>query len=97
MLCRFLAALNVWLLLSTAPRAADAVIIDGAGKEVRLKKWHIPAGTQKLTWLEKDGVVPEALAFRETNSTQFKDGVVTLIPLDRLESLTYDVEKQTVS
>jgi hypothetical protein len=74
----------------------EAVLVDAAGKEVTLKKWHISAGTRKLAWLEKDGVAPEALAFRETNSTLFKDGVITLIPLDRLESLTYDAEKQTV-
>ncbi|HLW68685.1 MAG TPA: hypothetical protein VKS79_25430 [Gemmataceae bacterium] len=78
------------------PSGGEAVVVDAAGKEVKLKKWHISAGTRKLGWLEKDGVAPEALAFRETNSTLFKDGVVTLIPLDRLESLTYDVEKQTV-
>jgi hypothetical protein len=79
------------------PSAGEAVVVDGAGKEVTLKKWRISSGTRKLVWLEKDGVAPEALAFRETNSTLFKDGVITLIPLDRLESLTYDVEKQTVT
>jgi hypothetical protein len=78
------------------PPAGEAVLVDSAGKEVTLKKWHISSGTHKLTWLEKDGIAPEALAFRESNSTLFKDGVITLIPLDRLESLTYDVEKQTV-
>jgi hypothetical protein len=78
------------------PATGEAVVIDSSGKEVTLKKWHISAGTRKLAWLEKDGVAPEALSFREMNSTLFKDGVTTLIPLDRLESLTYDVEKQTV-
>jgi hypothetical protein len=78
------------------PSSPEAVVVDAAGKEVTLKKWHISAGTHKLAWLEKDGVAPEAITFRENNSTLFKDGVVTLIPLDRLESLTYDVEKQTV-
>jgi len=89
----------VFLFADDAPKPSntEAVIIDGSGKEVHLKKWHISTGSQKLAWLEKDGMAPEALAFRETNSTLFKDGVVTLIPLDRLESLTYDVEKQTVS
>jgi hypothetical protein len=79
------------------PSNSEAIIVDSSGKEIALKKWHISAGTRKLAWLEKDGAAPEALAFRETNSTLFKDGVVTLIPLDRLESLTYDVEKQTVT
>ncbi len=39
---------------------------------------------------------PEALEFREENSTVYADGILTLIPLDRLRSLDYDVEKETV-
>lgn len=37
---------------------------------------------------------PLALAFREENSTTFVNGVLTLIPLDRLQSLDFDSEKQ---
>src|SRR5262249_90642 len=33
---------------------------------------------------------PEALEFREDNSTNFVDGVVTLVPLDRLHAIEYD-------
>ncbi len=84
------------LLTAAASFAADGpTIIDGAGKEITLKNWKIAGGTKKLDWLAKDGVAPEALVFREINSTGFRDGVLTFIPLDRLESLTYDVEKQT--
>jgi hypothetical protein len=73
--------------------AADPTIIDGAGKEIVLKNWKITAGTRKLDWLPN---APEALIFREVNSTTFREGVLTFIPLDRLESLSYDVEKKTV-
>jgi hypothetical protein len=40
---------------------------------------------------------PEALEFREENSTNFVNGILTLIPLDRLRSLDYDAEKDTVT
>lgn len=72
--------------------AADGPsLVDAAGREIMLKNGKFSAGTHKLSWLNRD-----ALAFRETNSTGFKDGVMTFIPLDRLESLTYDSEKQIV-
>src|SRR6516225_6814690 len=76
--------------------SADTIITDAAGKEIALKKWSLSAGTRALAWLATDGKAPEALAFRETNSTSFVDGVVSLIPLERLESLTYDAKERTV-
>src|SRR5258708_18348253 len=77
------------------PKANGPTIVDGAGKEVALKNWSITAGTRKLTWLAKDGApAPEALAFRDVNSTLYVEGVMTLIPLDRLESLQYDRAKK---
>ena len=55
-------------------------------------------GTRKLTWLAKDGTpAPDALAFRDAHSTLYVEGVMTLIPLDRLESLIYDAAKKTVA
>jgi hypothetical protein len=39
---------------------------------------------------------PEALEFREENSTNFKEGILTLVPLDRLRSLIYDNTEETV-
>jgi hypothetical protein len=33
---------------------------------------------------------PEALEFREENSTDFREGILTLIPLDRIRSIDYD-------
>src|SRR4051794_22030806 len=82
------------LILASLPAvvfASDATVVDASGKEVALKKWSFAAGVVKPAWLGKD-----ALAFRETNSTTYKEGVMTYIPLDRLESLTYDAEKQVV-
>jgi hypothetical protein len=40
---------------------------------------------------------PEALEFREDNSTTFVDGVLTIVPLDRLRALDYDLEQKTVT
>ena len=45
----------------------------------------------------KPATGPEALEFREENSTDFQNGILTFIPLDRLQSLDYDHEKETVS
>jgi hypothetical protein len=39
---------------------------------------------------------PEALEFREENSTDFSQGILTLIPLDRIRSIEYD-DKDKVS
>jgi hypothetical protein len=39
---------------------------------------------------------PEALEFREENSTKFVEGVLTLVPLDRIRSLDYE-DKDVVS
>src|SRR6266581_4338873 len=74
----------VLLLVLAAPAYADdATITDASGKEIVLKKWSFTTGVVKPAWLGKD-----ALAFRESNSTTFRDGVMTFIPLERLESLT---------
>ena len=40
---------------------------------------------------------PEALVFRDENSTVWQKGVLTLIPVDRLRSIDYDNEKQTAT
>jgi len=42
-------------------------------------------------------VGPEALEFREETSTVYTDGILTLIPLDRLRSIDYDLEKEAVT
>jgi hypothetical protein len=40
---------------------------------------------------------PEALAVREENSTVWANGVLTLVPLDRLRSVEFDAEKETIT
>jgi hypothetical protein len=40
---------------------------------------------------------PEALEFREENSTPFVEGVMTFVPLDRIRSLDYDPEEKKVT
>ena len=40
---------------------------------------------------------PEALEFREENSTNFAKGILTLVPLERIRSIDYDNDKQVVT
>jgi hypothetical protein len=96
---------------SAPPVQGPLVVVDGGGKEHKLKTWKFIAGTRPLAWLApaappedptaKDAppkpTGPEALAFREEHSTNFVDGIVTLVPLDRVRSLKYDSEGQTVT
>src|SRR5262249_41221506 len=60
----------------------------------------VAAGRGRLGWLApapKEGedrpktpAGPEALEFRDENSTTFQEGVVTLVPLDRIRAIDYD-------
>lgn len=45
----------------------------------------------------KPAIGPEALEFREEQSTNWADGIITLVPLDRIRALEYDDAKQTVT
>jgi len=40
---------------------------------------------------------PEALELREDNSTTFREGILTLVPLDRISKIDYDNENKKVS
>ncbi|MGE3804953.1 MAG: hypothetical protein AB7K24_09805 [Gemmataceae bacterium] len=84
-------------------KEAALVIVDAAGKENKIKDYKILAGTRRLSWLvpapkvdPKDKTKPlppagpEALEFREDNSTTFAAGIVTLVPLDRIQAIDYD-------
>ncbi len=57
------------------------------------KKGKAPAKVAPI----RPTVGPIALEFREIPSTTFVNGVVTLIPVDRLRSLEYDSAKKTVA
>jgi hypothetical protein len=57
---------------------------DGDDKEpAKSDKPKLPAG-------------PEALEFREENSTTFRNGILTFVPLDRLRAIDYEADKETV-
>jgi len=68
-------------------------IVDATGKEITPTKWSFAFGTRKLTFLPD---APEAFELRETNSTTFKDGIITWVPLQRIEAIEYDSEMQTI-
>ena len=40
---------------------------------------------------------PQALAMREEGSTNFVEGILTLIPVERIRSIDYDLEAESVS
>jgi hypothetical protein len=44
----------------------------------------------------KPAAGPEVLEFREETSTVYAEGILTLIPLDRLRAIDYDNEKETI-
>jgi hypothetical protein len=75
------------------------VVTDSGGKEHKLKIWKFTAGTRRLNWLapkDKPAEGPEALEVRELDSTTLAEGVLTLVPLDRLRTVEYDAKKETV-
>jgi len=100
-------------------KSGPLLIVDGAGKEQKLKAWKFAQGTRHLTWLAPEekppaepkdkpppakgapkarpAIGPEALEFRDEQSTNFVDGILTLVPLDRIRSLEYDHDKQAVT
>lgn len=84
-----------------APAKGNLIVIDNAGKEQKLVGWKLVVGTRRLGWLapptdpkDKSPRGPEVLEFRDDKSTTFVDGVLTLIPLDRLRAIEYDNDKQ---
>jgi hypothetical protein len=104
-------ALGLWAAAGDDPpkpgAAAPLVVLDAAGKEQKVTAWHFTAGTRRLSWVapaagDKDGKAPapagpEALEFREDDSTLYEEGILTLIPLDRLHALDFDNDKDTVT
>lgn len=97
-------------LMADEPKAdgATLVVVDGGGKEQKLKAWKFTTGVRPLAWLApapapdngpkgaraparpKTAAGPEALEFREENSTTFVDGILTLVPLERIRAIEYD-------
>jgi hypothetical protein len=71
---------------------ASPIIIDSTGKEIKLNKWKLAFGTRKVNWIEGK---PDAFEFRENDSTTYKVGVITLVPLQHIKELRYDSDTQT--
>src|SRR4051794_17821330 len=101
-----LAILTLEILTSARISAAEpaATITDAAGETTALKSAKFTLGTRRLAWkAQKAGTTddqklgPLALEFRETNSTTFAEGILTLVPVSSVSSLTYDAEKNTVA
>jgi hypothetical protein len=91
-----------------APKPADEgtlVVVDAAGKEQKLKTWKFSAGTRRLSWLAekvpdekgKAATGPEALEFLQAEEVKYLPTVLTLIPLDRVRSIDFDNEKETMT
>jgi hypothetical protein len=90
-----------------APKPAEEgtlIVVDAAVKEQKLKAWKFSAGTRRLTWLAdgkapdaKAPAGPEALEFLQAEEVKYLPAVLTLIPLDRLRSIDFDNEKETMT
>lgn len=77
------------------PPAEPVVVVDSAGKEIKLSKVKFTTGARKIGWLpDQKGAL--ALEVREPNSTQYARGVITLVPLASVESITYEAGKATI-
>src|SRR5690242_13703947 len=108
----FLVGLFPLVASRSADQAASSgvlIVIDEGGKEHKLNAWKFVAGTRPLGWLTACARTAEgkkehagsagaiALEFRDDHSTDYEDGIVTLVPLERLRSLEFDQDKRTVT
>lgn len=73
--------------LVAAPASKDEPVKDGAKDDGPKDKVKAPGKALPRT---RPAVGPEALEFRQDNSTTFVEGILTLIPLERLRSIEYD-------
>lgn len=80
--------------LSVHADATVPVVTDGTGSEFALKKWKIVAGTRNLPW---EPGKPDAFELRELGSSTFKDGIVTLVPVSRIQEVSWDYDKQIMT
>jgi hypothetical protein len=98
-----LAAAAAQVVEQPAAGGEPVVVVDSAGKEVRLTGVNVTGGVRRLGWLADSKGADEAkkgpLAFqlREPHSTTYAQGVVTLVPLASVEAIRYEPDKMTVS
>ena len=89
------------------PPAKDPplIVVDTAGKEGEIQNWKIVAGIKRyVLQVEAKGEKPDPakagqdfVEFREDNSTDLKDGILTLVPLSSVRKLEYDAESKGVT
>lgn len=80
---------------------SGATVTDSEGTEVKVSALKFGAGTRRLAWLAAPGgdtedarKGPLAVEVREPHSTAFKQGVVTYVPVESVESIKYDYERK---
>ena len=81
------------------------IVVDTAGKEGEIQNWKIVAGIKRyVLQVEAKGEKPDPakagqdfVEFREDNSTDLKDGILTLVPLSSVRKLEYDAESKGVT
>jgi hypothetical protein len=86
--------------------AAELVVVDANGKDIKAKTWKFLSGTRHLSWLDKGPVDkkgdktprgPECLELREDRSTTLQDGILTLVPLTSVKKIDFDNDKKTIA
>lgn len=100
--CGLVGLVLAYGLASAAPGAdapADATVTDVDGKEVKVSAVRFGTGTRRLPWAggaeDKKGLL--ALELREPHSTTYAKGINTYIPVEAIESIRYDYDKQLAS
>lgn len=79
------------------PDNTEPWIVDASGQQRKMLIYQFVAGFRALPWAVAEGqLVPTALELRELDSTTFKDGVLTFLPLDSVRSIIYDYQKETI-
>lgn len=82
--------LSLAIVFSQTP--APLRIVDADKKEISLPEWKLTFGSRQLPWLKGDAST--YLEFREDKSTQFLDGILTLIPTNAVKSIAFNPEKK---
>ncbi|MBP3957941.1 hypothetical protein J8F10_22025 [Gemmata sp. G18] len=89
-------------------RAADApteaTVTDAEGRDVKVSGLKFGTGTRRLAWAgDPAGATEEAkkgplvIELREPHSTTLLKGIITYVPVNSIESIKYDYDKQVAS
>ncbi len=103
--CAFVGILlTCWLTvgIACADGPAEAIVADAENKEVKVTDLKLGTGVRRLTWLTdtdtedaKKGLL--VLELREPHSTSYAKGIITYVPVNSVESVKYDYDKQVAS